>query len=175
MQQATPDRSSLYQTEMDKFEPLIRCESARWGSLRQDSSPPKTTPYMKSDPSYLPTDSTKGDWTRTTTYVLEEWLPTRRSSYFSHFASANLFVDITPSTLPNGTKDVAYSQTLTATGGTPPHAFTLVSGSLPAGLNLLGSTLSGTPTTAGTNTFQIGVSSADGISGMRQFTLTTEP
>ena len=61
---------------------------------------------------------------------------------------------ISPSTLPNGTAGVAYSQTMTASGGTAPYAFSVTSGSLPAGLTLsTGGVLSGTPSTAGTSNF----------------------
>ena len=57
---------------------------------------------------------------------------------------------ITTSSLTNGTVGVAYSQTLTANGGTTPYTWTIASGSLPAGLTLSASgVISGTPTTAG--------------------------
>ena len=61
---------------------------------------------------------------------------------------------ITTNSLPNGTLKKAYSQTLTAAGNTP-ITWSLESGTLPIGLNLTGSTISGTPTTAGTSTFTI--------------------
>ncbi|HTO45284.1 MAG TPA: putative Ig domain-containing protein [Burkholderiales bacterium] len=52
-----------------------------------------------------------------------------------------------PATLPAAQVGVPYSFTLTATGGTPPYAWSLASGSLPAGLSLSASGLiSGTPT-----------------------------
>ncbi len=57
----------------------------------------------------------------------------------------------TSSPLPGGTVGTAYSQTLTASGGTPSYTWSVDSGSLPAGLTLNGSTgaITGTPTTAG--------------------------
>jgi hypothetical protein len=62
---------------------------------------------------------------------------------------------ITTSTLPGGTAGTPYSQTLKATGDAP-VTWSLESGALPAGLNLLGSgTISGTPTTAGTYSFSV--------------------
>src|SRR5205823_7815501 len=53
----------------------------------------------------------------------------------------------------------AYSQTLAATGGTPPYAWSVISGSLPAGLtlNATSGAISGTPTTAGTSNFTVQV------------------
>src|SRR3954453_14642813 len=59
-------------------------------------------------------------------------------------------VVISTSSLPAGTVGVAYSQTLGASGGTPPYSWSMASGSLPAGLNISGGTISGTPTAAGT-------------------------
>jgi hypothetical protein len=49
--------------------------------------------------------------------------------------------------LPNGTVGTAYSATLAASSGTAPYTWSIVTGSLPAGLSLSGSTISGTPTT----------------------------
>jgi Putative Ig domain len=66
-------------------------------------------------------------------------------------AAAN--ITITPTSLPNGQVGVAYSQMLTAAGGTAPYTWALTSGTLPAGLTFSGSTtgiltISGTPTAA---------------------------
>ena len=49
--------------------------------------------------------------------------------------------------LPVGSVAAVYSYTLTAGGGQPPYTFALISGTLPAGLSLVGATVSGTPTT----------------------------
>lgn len=64
---------------------------------------------------------------------------------------------VTPTTLPSGTVGTPYSQTLAATGGTPPYTWSLAQGSsLPTGLSLSSSgIISGTPTTAGTSTFAV--------------------
>jgi len=70
--------------------------------------------------------------------------------------------DITTTTLPDGMVDQPYSQTLAATDGTPPYAWSLDSGSLPPGLSLdpATGTVSGTPTTAGTFPFTAKVTDA---------------
>ena len=55
---------------------------------------------------------------------------------------------------------ILYSQTLSATGGQPPYSWSVVAGSLPAGLALAPSTgvLSGTPSATGTVNFTVQVS-----------------
>ena len=63
--------------------------------------------------------------------------------------------------LPDAIKNAAYSVTLYAWGGTGPYAWTLDSGTLPAGLTLGGGgVISGAPTTKGTKTFTLRVSDA---------------
>jgi large repetitive protein len=62
-------------------------------------------------------------------------------------------------TLPNGTVDVPYSGTITATGGTTPYSCS-ITGTLPAGLTLSGCTVSGTPTTAGSSPITVKVTDA---------------
>jgi len=64
---------------------------------------------------------------------------------------------ITPVSLAAGTSGAAYSQALTATGGTPGYTWSVRSGSLPTGLTLASATgiLSGTPTVSGTSTFTV--------------------
>jgi len=65
-------------------------------------------------------------------------------------------ITLGPPVLPNGTVGVAYTQTITGSGGTAPYTFAVVSGTLPAGVVLsTAGVLSGTPTTAGTATFTI--------------------
>ena len=74
-------------------------------------------------------------------------------------------VTITTPSLPNGEVGVAYSQTLAATGGTPPYSnWTVSSGSLPAGLSLnaASGTIGGTPTSAGTANFSVTVKDSAG-------------
>ncbi|MHC4714983.1 MAG: putative Ig domain-containing protein, partial [Planctomycetota bacterium] len=64
---------------------------------------------------------------------------------------------VTTSSLADGQIDVAYSETLAATGGVTPYSWSIVSGSLPAGLSLNSGTgeISGTPTTSGTSNFTV--------------------
>src|SRR5437762_2707082 len=64
---------------------------------------------------------------------------------------------LSPPNLPNGTVGISYSRTITASGGTSPYLFQVVSGSLPPLLTLNPNTgvLSGTPTSFGSFTFVI--------------------
>jgi hypothetical protein len=80
-------------------------------------------------------------------------------------------ISVNPSTLNNGLTFVAYSAVLSATGGSGAYNFTLHSGSLPAGLNLVGNTITGTPITAGASTFTIRATDDNSCFGDRQYTL----
>jgi hypothetical protein len=66
-------------------------------------------------------------------------------------------VALSPATLPNGTAGTAYTQTVSATGGTAAYSYSVSSGVLPAGvtLNSLTGSLSGTPTAGGAVNFSI--------------------
>jgi hypothetical protein len=76
-----------------------------------------------------------------------------------------------PASLPEGFTTVAYSQQLTATGGTGGgYQWAIAHGALPAGLSLSPSgVISGTPTAAGTVTFKAQVTS--GTIAVQLFTL----
>ncbi|HXS62251.1 MAG TPA: putative Ig domain-containing protein [Streptosporangiaceae bacterium] len=79
---------------------------------------------------------------------------------------------------PSGVVGLAYSYTLTATGGTTPYTWAVDSGTLPPGITLgSGGVLSGTPTTAGSSTFVVSVSDANGGVATASITLvvTTAP
>jgi hypothetical protein len=71
------------------------------------------------------------------------------------------FAIATASALPNGSVDLAYSETLIADGGTPPYSWSIASGNLPAGLSLSSAGLiSGTPSAAGSYAFSVAVADA---------------
>lgn len=78
-------------------------------------------------------------------------------------------ISLAPATLPNATVASAYSQTVTASGGTAPYSFAVTAGALPPGL-ALGSTgaLSGTPTASGS--FNFTVTATDSSSGTGAYT-----
>lgn len=62
---------------------------------------------------------------------------------------------ITTNSLSNGVVGLAYSGALAASGGSGAISWSVATGSLPAGLSLSGSTISGTPTAAGSATFTV--------------------
>ena len=65
-------------------------------------------------------------------------------------------VAVSTSTLPAGTTGQAYSQTLAATGGTGPYAWSISSGSLPVGVSLgADGSITGTPSATGTASFTV--------------------
>ncbi|HEX6496916.1 MAG TPA: putative Ig domain-containing protein [Acidobacteriaceae bacterium] len=97
-------------------------------------------------------------------------------------------LSVTTTSLSQGQISVAYSATLSATGGTAPYNWSVKSGSLPAGLSLSAAgAISGTPTAAGASSFvaqvtdsKSGSASSGNLSiaisgGMLQITTTTAP
>src|SRR5262249_37227326 len=83
---------------------------------------------------------------------------------------------ITTGGLPEGTVGSAYSQTLVASGGQTPYTWSLVSGSLPAGLNLSAAgAISGTPSAAGTSSFTVAVGDASSQSATKNLTIVINP
>lgn len=65
---------------------------------------------------------------------------------------------VTTTSLSDGVVGTAYSQTLSATGGSNPLTWSTVTGTLPAGLTLsTAGVISGTPTTAATSNFTVRV------------------
>ncbi|MFV0458314.1 MAG: putative Ig domain-containing protein [Actinomycetales bacterium] len=85
-------------------------------------------------------------------------------------------ITVTPATLPAGTLGSAYSQTLTASGGTSPYEFYEYDGRLPTGLTLTtAGLLSGTPTATGSFTFTVDAFDADSFQGSRTYTIAVNP
>uniref|UniRef100_UPI001CF86775 beta strand repeat-containing protein n=1 Tax=Xanthomonas sp. MWU16-30325 TaxID=2878096 RepID=UPI001CF86775 len=87
----------------------------------------------------------------------------------------DVVVVVGPASLPAATAGSAYSQTLSASGGTAPYTFAITAGALPAGLSLsAGGVLSGTPTASGGFNFTATATDSGGspTSGARAYTLT---
>ncbi len=79
-----------------------------------------------------------------------------------------------PTTLPNGSHGAAYSQTVTANGGTAPYTYAVTSGSLPAGLSLNTNTgaITGTPTGSGLSNFTITATDSVGDTGSQAYSMS---
>jgi len=73
------------------------------------------------------------------------------------------------SSLPNGEEGLAYDLALNIGGGTPPYNVKVIKGKLPDGLDPVGESLSGLPTTAGTKFFTLQVTDADQASTTKKF------
>jgi len=85
-------------------------------------------------------------------------------------------LSITTTALPQGKAGSGYSQALTASGRVAPYTWSVISGSLPAGLSLAPTTgvISGTPAAAGVSTFTVQVADSEStpVTAVASFTLT---
>lgn len=80
---------------------------------------------------------------------------------------------VTTSPLPSGTQSVAYSSTMTATGGTAPYTWAVTVGTLPTGLSLSAAgVISGTPSGTGTSTVTIRVTDSAAATSSGSFSIT---
>jgi thermitase len=84
---------------------------------------------------------------------------------------------ITTTALPGGTQGAAYTATVTATSGTTPYGWSIVSGTLPAGLTLGPNTgmISGTPSGSGTSTFDVQVKDANSLTDVKTLSIVIAP
>jgi len=119
-----------------------------------------------------------GALTGTTTVANTYTLPVTLTDSVGGTASTSLSLSInqplTISTAPmlNGTVGVNYSQPLAATGGAAPYTWAITVGQLPGGLQLVGNTISGTPTASGAFTFTVQVTDSISVPLTKQFTIT---
>jgi hypothetical protein len=101
--------------------------------------------------------------------------PLSTALYNAVFGSSSGSAPVIATTpLPSGTVGVSYSATLSATGATS-ISWSVISGSLPAGLSLNSSTgaITGTPSTAGTSSFTVqATNTQNGLSSSAQLSIT---
>lgn len=85
-------------------------------------------------------------------------------------------ITLVPTSLPAAVANSPYNQTIAASGGNAPYAFSISNGTLPPGLSLNASgnssaLLSGTPNIAGSYTFTITAADATGCIGARVYNI----
>nr|WP_115678387.1 putative Ig domain-containing protein [Cupriavidus neocaledonicus] len=82
-------------------------------------------------------------------------------------------ITLSPATLANPALGVAYSQSVTASGGTAPYTYSLVAGALPPGLTLNSMTgaMAGTTVAGGSYNFTLQATDSQGFTGTRAYTL----
>lgn len=82
---------------------------------------------------------------------------------------------LSPQNLPDGRVGTAYSQTITASGGTAPYSYAVTSGPLPVGLDLgTDGTLSGKPSAAGSYPITVTATDSLGATGVLTNTVMIE-
>ena len=99
------------------------------------------------------------------------------SQYSTTVTTPTTPLSIVTSTLPQGTVGQGYGATVFANGGSPPYNFSF-SGNAPPGLTFSGGSngsLSGTPTTAGTFSFNATVTDNNNASASKGFSVTIAP
>ncbi len=94
-------------------------------------------------------------------------------SQADQFTYACPTITVGPASLPNGVVGEPYSQTVTASGGATPYGFAVSAGSLPTGLSLDSTTgaLTGNLTGAGSFTFTITATDANGCAGATAYSV----
>ena len=95
------------------------------------------------------------------------------SKAFALTVNAATLTITTASPLPTGTVGSVYSQTLSASGGTAPYSWTVVTGSLPGGLSLGSSgVVGGSAQVAGTFNFTVQANDSASGSAQKAFSIT---
>ncbi|WP_270730374.1 putative Ig domain-containing protein [Shimia sp. Alg240-R146] len=119
-----------------------------------------------------PTETGEFNFTVT---VTDSETNTGTKSYALTVAPADV-IAITPTAVPGGSFAVAYSQVLTATGGSGGYTFQRSSGDLPNGVTLAANgTLAGTPSETGSFDFVVGVTDSENNTGSQSYTLAIDP
>ena len=105
--------------------------------------------------------------------VTDSQTPTAAVDIASKSVTVNSPLAVSTSSLTGGSIGVPYSAVLSATGGVPPYTWSLISGTLPAGLTLSTSGLiSGTPTNQETQTFTVQASDSETAAATATASLT---
>jgi hypothetical protein len=80
---ATGNRAAnTFAVAANEFAALVYCETVRWGDYYYPGGG-GASGFRKSNPNYLP-GQTKGDFDRNTGYLINTWIPQRRTNLISH-------------------------------------------------------------------------------------------
>ncbi|MHB8499605.1 MAG: beta strand repeat-containing protein [Candidatus Acidiferrales bacterium] len=103
------------------------------------------------------TPTTAGGPTNFTVKATDSAAPTPQTNTQALSITVIPVLSITTTTLPNGTVQTAYSQTLQSSGGSGAVTWSITAGTLPAGLTLnpTSGVIAGTPTAPGTSNFTV--------------------
>lgn len=110
-----------------------------------------------------------------TVRAMDQWNPTPSMQTRALSITVPQPLAIATTSLPAGMVAKTYSAAVNATGGAPPYTWSVVSGALPGGLALSGSTISGTPTTAGTFGFTIRATDAGSQAANQALSIIIRP
>jgi len=99
------------------------------------------------------------------------------SIFGSYFAGVNVSLPkVSTTSLQNATEGSAYTEALAGSGGLRPRTWSVISGTLPDGLNLSTAGLvTGTPTSAGTSNFTLRLTDSNGMFDDQLLSLTVNP
>ena len=82
---------------------------------------------------------------------------------------------VSTTALPTAAVGTVYSQPLSAAGADGTYSWSISAGTLPAGISLVGSTISGAPTSTGTSEFTVKATSGDGQTATRPLSIKVSP
>ncbi len=89
---------------------------------------------------------------------------------FTLAVAAALTISTAPQ-LPSAVLGVSYTETIAASGGTPPYTWSVSAGAVPPGLTFTAGALAGTPSSAGTYNFTAVVTDSANVTAQKAFTL----
>jgi Putative Ig domain len=101
-------------------------------------------------------------------------------SLFISIGAAASSIEISTTSVPNGTVETAYSAVIKASGGCTPYKWSISSGKLPAGItdkaaaSSVDLDLTGTPTKSGTSSFTASVTDCGGHVAKESYTLEVQ-
>jgi lysophospholipase L1-like esterase len=145
-------------------------------TLAAQGSPTPTYSIISGAPAWLSVNSTTGALTgtptggETTHTIVFRATNSVGTSDITLTLQVVVGASVTTTSLPNAVVGTAYSQALAASG-VAPFLWDISSGTLPAGLSLVGNLITGTPTTAATSTFTVRATDAIGRTATRSLSI----